>query len=149
MSTDVELGHDFWARAEADLRVALSRLAVRIQRERPDMELRVNRSQNEVKPLDMVATLSVPSTVDDQVAISVMFTRFRGPLEYEADAMIEDAPVVAELPRRSLGTNPSDAEVGAAVAEVVAFVSQLDDAIGKALPERRFHSRPRGTDHAT
>ena len=124
---------DLWSDVEARLRLAIDRLGLAVKERRPDVRLDLSRSANDVKPLDLVATFSLPGRADEQVVLSVMFSRFRGPLELRTDVMREDGPFLLRLPPADLGTTPTEEAIRRSAEEAETFILNSHQLILKAL----------------
>jgi hypothetical protein len=122
-----------WSGLEHRLKTAIGKLTEAVQGRDPRIHCTLQRSTNDMKPVDLVATFALPGQEDHQLVLSLMFTRFRGTWEAHCDVMREDGPVLSEIPVHDLGVRPTNAAVEAVAREIETFILNADEVIVRAL----------------
>jgi hypothetical protein len=111
----------------------MENLADAVQRRLPTMRWNLQRSTNDLKPLDLVATFVLPGREDHQLVVSMMFTRFGGTMEANCDLMLEEGPILSEIPTRDLGADPTPDSISTAAGEFEAHLLNAEEVIVRTL----------------
>lgn len=129
MSTRITSGGIDWAGIEFRLVSAMENLTDAVQRRLPTVRWNLERSKNDLKPIDLAATFVLPGREDHQVVVSMMFSTFRGTIEAHCDLMLEDGPILSEIPTRNLGPAPSADSVSTIGGEFESFIRDGEELI--------------------
>lgn len=113
-----------WTKQTARIRNALEALGRGIKGQYPAVRWTINHSSNDVKPLDMIFVATKSGNWAESIVLSVMYTRFRGPLVRHCDLVIEDGDLLDALPDDDLGEKATWRGIDKSVSEVIDFVER-------------------------
>ena len=119
----------WWSGQRSHLTQQLDSLAAAVRVHHPTLQYRLQQSENDVKPLDVLGVYSLPQHRDEQLIVSTMYTWSKGPLRRHCDIMQEDGPILDELPDQDLGREPDAGELAASIEEVLRFISRCEGVI--------------------